>query len=296
MIIVKLMGGVGNQMFQYAAGRALADRLNTVLKMDISGFAAPVWTTPRAYQLDQLSITAGVASDSELHAVAASTRKLSGMTWLGKLAGALRRRADLTIYNETPNCFDSHFMSLQNNTYLCGYWQSQMYFQDISDVVRREFQPCAPWSQRNLELAAQISATDSISVHVRRGDYVNDESARMIHGVCTLDFYQACMRQIECVTEAPHYYVFSDEPQWARDNIKTAFPITIVDHNDPHNAVFDIKLMSLCKHNIIANSSFSWWGAWLNTNPGKIVFAPSKWFCRKEAKDLLPHSWVKVEP
>lgn len=296
MIIVKLMGGLGNQMFQYAAGRALACRLNTILKLDTSDYAAPPWRTPREYLLDKFHITAGIASDSELYAVVALASKRLGMSWFSKIAGSLRGRGQITTCNELPNCFNTQFLSLQDNTYLCGYWQSELYFQDISEIVRREFQPAVPWSQRNLQLAAEISATNSVALHVRRGDYVNDESVRVVHGICSQEYYQACMRQIECAIGTPHYYVFSDEPQWARDNIKTAFPRTIVDHNDSQDAIFDIKLMSLCKHNIIVNSSFSWWGAWLNTNHDKMVFAPSRWFCRKEAKDLLPSSWIVIEP
>jgi len=283
-------------MFQYAAGRALACKLNTILKLDTSDYAAPPWRTPREYMLDQFDITAGIASDSELYAVAALTSERFGMSWISKIAGSLRDRGQITTCNELPNCFDTQFLSLQDNTYLCGYWQSELYFQDISEIVRREFQPAVPWSQRNLQLAAEISTINSVALHVRRGDYVNDESVRDVHGICSQEYYQTCMRQIECVIGTPHYYVFSDDPQWARNNIKTSFPKTVVDHNDSEDAIFDIKLMSLCKHNIIANSSFSWWGAWLNTNPDKMVFAPSKWFCRKQANDLLPHSWIVIEP
>jgi len=296
MIIVKLMGGVGNQMFQYAAGRALACRVDTILKLDVSGYAAPHWRTPRLYLLDQLRITAGIASDSQLYASGALAPKRFGISWLGKRAGSVLGRRPFTTCKELPNCFDTQFLSLQDNTYLCGYWQSELYFQDISEIVRREFQPAVPWSRRNLQLAAEISATNSVALHVRRGDYVNDKSVRDAHGICSLEYYRTCMGQIECAIGNPHYYFFSDEPQWVRDNIKTSFPKTIVDHNGSRDAIFDIQLMSLCKHNILANSSFSWWGAWLNTNPDKKVFAPSRWFCRKEAKDLLPASWIVIEP
>lgn len=294
MIIVKLMGGVGNQMFQYAAGRALACRLDTDLKIDISEYAAPLWKTPREYQLNQLAIAAETASDSELEAVALSGGDIPGISWLRKVSASLRGRRQFTVCNEVPNCFDANFLALQDDTYLVGYWQSHLYFEGISEIVRREFQPVVPWSRRNLELASEISAANAVSVHVRRGDYVDDGSVRAVHGICSPEYYETCMRRMERAIGTPHYYVFSDDPQWARDNIKTSFPKTTVDHNGSGDAVFDIKLMSLCKHNIIANSSFSWWGAWLNTNPEKMIFAPSKWFSRKEARDLLPHSWVSV--
>lgn len=297
MIVVTLSGGLGNQLFQYAAGRALACRHQTTLKLDISRYAAiPAAETPREYLLDHLNIHAEIASASELESIfAASARQRFGLPWPWKGSASLPGSTPFSIYHEQLNRFNRDFLVLPDNICLCGYWQSERYFSGIGDSIRREFEPARDWSPENLRLAEEISGTHSVSLHVRRGDYVTDEQARLAHGTCSLKYYATCMEEIGKKVASVHVYVFSDDPQWAADNIRTHFQRTIVEHNvSPAEAVFDLSLMGLCKHNIIANSSFSWWGAWLNRNPRKMVFAPSQWFCLKEAQDLLPPSWIKI--
>jgi len=293
MIIVELTGGLGNQMFQYAAGRALARRHNTTLKLDVSRYSAiPEGETPREYQLDLLSISSERATDSDLANVSAPPKGIRRL-WPSRLSN--RGRGGCTVFQEHLGRVNSQFFSLPDNTCLCGYWQSERYFQPIGDLIRREFEPAGPWSARNRQLAAEMADANSVSLHVRRTDYVTDERTRLHHGTCSPEYYATCMAEIADRIGSPHFFLFSDDPDWVRDNITTPFPKTVVDHNASADAaVFDLKLMSLCKHNIIANSSFSWWGAWLNGNPGKIVLAPSRWFALRQAEELLPHSWIKI--
>ena len=135
-----------------------------------------------------------------------------------------------------------------------------------------------------------------MSLHVRRTDYVQNALTNKIHGVCDQDYYASCVRYIGDQVSNPHFFIFSDEPQWAKDNLMFDFPMTVVDCNDASRNYEDLRLMSTCKHNIIANSSFSWWGAWLNSNPNKIICAPKQWFTdsTRNTKDLIPSNWIRL--
>ncbi len=142
-------------------------------------------------------------------------------------------------------------------------------------------------------MAAQIGKVNAVSLHVRRGDYL----ALAAHNVCTEDYYQAALQKVVDLSgETPQVFIFSDEPDWARSNLSLPCERTIVDFNGPETDYEDLRLMSLCKHNIIANSSFSWWGAWLNANPDKIVTAPETWFGNRKLNnpDILPQKWVPI--
>lgn len=297
MIIVKLMGGLGNQMFQYAAARHLACRYDTELKLDISfleQFAADC--TPRRFVLKSLNINAAIASPREVDDLTGQ-----GKSRLDTLLIRFRRVAEgkgfqPQIYREPHFHFDPAFLNTPDGSYLEGYWQSEKYFQDISDLVRREFVVRDPMYGENLGISEQIRTTNSVSLHVRRGDYVSNRVTRETHGVCGMDYYQRCIAEISKAVVAPHFYLFSDDPLWVAEHVRLSFPMTLIDHNRPENGHEDLRLMSLCRHNIIANSSFSWWGAWLNANPGKIVIAPHRWFYAPsiDSSDVLPSSWIRL--
>jgi hypothetical protein len=273
MIITKLIGGLGNQMFQYAAGRRLALKHNTPLKLDLSSYKE-TWKdmTPRIYELKCFNIKADIAEADDLE------------------NGAFMR------YKEKSFSFDPYLLNAQDNIHIKGYWQSEKYFEDIKGIIAKDFTVKWPLQGENLRLSEQIQGVQSVSVHVRRTDYVSNPVTNEFHGVCSLDYYYNCIEQIARNTAAPHFFVFSDDPAWCTEHVKLSYPVTFVDHNSPNMGYEDLRLMSLCKHNIIANSSFSWWGAWLNENPDKIVFAPQKWFndIRYDTKYLLPHGWQRA--
>lgn len=148
----------------------------------------------------------------------------------------------------------------------------------------------------NEQVAQNILSVNAVSLHVRRGDYVSNLTINQFHGTCSLEYYNQAIAQIAKKVETPHFFVFSDDPEWVKSNLKIDYSITIVDHNNADKNYEDIRLMSLCKHHIIANSSFSWWGAWLCRNPNKIVIAPLKWFNDKSINttDLIPDGWIKI--
>jgi hypothetical protein len=162
--------------------------------------------------------------------------------------------------------------------YLDAYWQSERYFADIAGVVRREFAAKEPSDRENEALAAAIDAVNSVSLHVRRGDYVDDPTTHRYHGICAPDYYQRAVDHISSRAGVSHLFLFSDDQQWTRANLRFAFPTTFVGSNSPDCGYRDTVLMARRRHHIIANSSFSWWGAWLNPSRDKIVVAPQQWF------------------
>src|SRR3989344_4984067 len=160
-------------------------------------------------------------------------------------------------------------------------------------MIRKDFTFGATIVERNKKLASEISGTNSVSVHIRRGDYVTNANTNQFHGLCSLDYYNKAVSFISSKQNEMELFVFSDDIEWCKENLKYDFPIHFVETNDAHS---DMYLMSLCKHNIIANSSFSWWGAWLNDNFQKIVVAPSQWIADASVntQDLIPKGWIKI--
>lgn len=310
MVIVKLIGGLGNQMFQYAAGRSLACRLNTTLKLDISLFKQ---YPDRFYALKDFNIQEKIASSKEIYTFSGIPQtigqkivdRIKNRTPLVRKILALRyclpfgRRVSgrhSFIYTEPHFHFDPKFFRLGNDVYLDGYWQSEKYFSNIADFIRQEFTGKTPLEGKNLEIFKQIQNCDSVSLHIRRGDYAANPTTTRIHGVCSLEYYRIAINKLTEELEEPYFFIFSDDPSWAKRRLQTSSFLIYFDYNGPESAHEDLRLMAKCKHNIIANSTFSWWGAWLNQNPDKILLAPKRWFSADEynTKDLFPDGWTKI--
>lgn len=295
MVIVKLMGGLGNQMFQYAAARRLAHFNNTNLKIDLSWFDNIYEVdSSREYALDEFAIQENFATREEIEALTVQTQGFVGRL----ITKAMGRRPGTTpsYIREKYFHFDPDILYLNDGVYLDGYWQSEKYFKDIETIIRQEFTIKSEMNVKSLAIEKQIKSINSVSLHIRRGDYVSNPHTNQFHGSCNLKYYFQCVENLTRGVKHPHFFIFSDEPEWTRANLKLPYPTTFVDHNPPENGYEDLKLMSLCKHHIIANSSFSWWGAWLNQNPSKIVLAPKKWFnsVNYNTKDLIPDKWLKI--
>jgi len=290
MVIVRLIGGLGNQLFQYALGRTLAARHATKLKLDIRGYGSYALYS---YALDRFNIIESIATPDEV-------RRLRGGGWIGEQLprglqklNAFRRASHIL---ERRFSFDPAVLESPDNIYLDGYWQSEKYFKNMESVLRREFTVRTALTGPNRAMAARIAACDAVSLHVRRGDYASNPNARRVHGLCGIDYYQAAVRRIAERIPHPHFFVFSDEPEWAAANLGLDHPLTVVTGNDASHGHEDLRLMSLCRHHIIANSTFSWWGAWLNPNADKIVIAPARWFAdeQRNTRDLFPRSWLAI--
>ena len=297
MIIVKLIGGLGNQMFQYAAGRRLAHHLNTVLKLDLSFLKSEQnSTTSRRYELEHLNITAEIATHEEnAEFIVRSTTPLHSILQYSRQALGLPLPVKRVIAEQHFH-FDPAVLAAPDNTFLDGYWQSEKYFIDISEIIHREFTVTSDPDDWNRRLAEEIKGYESCAIHVRRGDYITNSIINAHHGICPLDYYYAAIGMVISQVAKPHFFVFSDDSEWVRDNLKIHRQATFVDLNGPSHGYEDLRLMSLCRHHVIANSSFSWWGAWLARNPDKIVIAPERWFSNNDIKthDLLPERWHRI--
>lgn len=292
MIIVNLIGGLGNQMFQYATGRALSLRLSQSLRLDISGFDG--YGLHQGFELSRVfACNPEIATDEDIRdllgwrasRIARKLLLLPAFRWL---------QGDRLVV-EPHFHYWPEITGLSRNFYLAGYWQSEKYFCDATESIRADFTFRPPLSKQNAELARRIGQTTAVSLHVRRGDYVSNAKANAAHGLCSLDYYRAAILQLAAHVERPEFFVFSDDIAWVKANLKIDFPCQYVDHNQGAESYNDMRLMSLCEHHIIANSSFSWWGAWLNPNMDKIVVAPRKWFATdKNVEDLYPAGWVLI--
>ncbi|MBF0502001.1 MAG: alpha-1,2-fucosyltransferase [Candidatus Riflebacteria bacterium] len=290
MIIVHLMGGLGNQMFQYAKGRRIAKLNNVQLKLDTGWFTS---SADRAYGLNHFCIDAKIASGRDIE-------KFFPKRWtLRHIIRIFERRRPYfkkAVVFEQACPFDPNTDKIGINSYLIGYWQSQKNFAAIEREIRQDFKLAHPLDRFHEYFASEISRVNSVSMHIRRGDYVSNPMTSSVHGVCSLEYYRSAQAIIADRVKNPVFFVFSDDPEWVQDNLYSAFPFTVVaDPTTPGSEAQDLCLMALCKHNIIANSSFSWWGAWLNQNPGKVVIAPAKWFKSSDfdSRDIIPESWIK---
>lgn len=291
MIIVKLIGGLGNQMFQYAVGRYLAMKNKNTLKLDISGFRD---YKLRNYDLGHFNIRENIATSKDLSGVIFPSDR-----FIHKIGKYLKIKTanvqQIRYIKEQKSDFHPEILTLRDNIYLDGYWQSEKYFSDIQDVIRKEFTVKNKPDPINESYLGEIVDCESVSVHIRRGDYVSNPTTNQVHGFLGLEYYQRAMNAMLEKIGNPHFFVFSDDPEWAERNIKANAPITYVKHNGT-KSYEDLRLMSTCKHHIIANSSFSWWGAWLSPDKEKFVIAPKRWFKsdRLNARDLIPDSWHKI--
>lgn len=296
MIIVKLQGGLGNQMFQYAAGRALSIRKKTMLKFDLTYLldrSPSLNIVFRDYDLDIFpNIQVPIATQDE---VLALTQTFAN----NKL---LRRIVKKTIgiksyYREKSFKFDSHFTELPSKIYLDGYWQSEKYFEREKDILTRDFVFAPLLLKENFQLVDEIKTTNSVCLNVRRGDFVSHAVSSSVLGFKGLDYITKAIQLIEDKVSNPNFYIFSDDIEWCRANIKIEHPVTIVDHTHAGKKFADyLQLMTACKHIIIPNSSFAWWAAWLNNNPNKIVVAPLKWFNDPalDSSDIIPKGWLRI--
>jgi len=293
MISLRLEGGLGNQLFQYAAGRALAIRHRTELLLDISTLQRYRRSvTPRHFELGSFLHLGRVATVHEARF----------LPWMHRAAAISHWVSPWRTYVEKSLSYDVSFDSLPDQTYLVGYWQSYRYFAQISKLLMNELNPVNALSKASEIVAEQIDNCTSVALHVRRGDYVSLASAANFHGVLPKSYYESALSYVRERIIIPKYFVFSDDPVWCRKNLPTNSTMIFVGHNAGPDAWQDLMLMGRCHHHIIANSSFSWWAAWMADQRSgvkqRIVIAPGHWFRGKMSdKDLesrFPSHWVTI--
>ena len=289
MIKVVLSGGLGNQIFQYAAGRALAVKHSTKLVINLSMLnRSDSSVTPRNYELGSFR----VVCDLELKPPLPLCRGIRKLIWfLGTLNPT-------KFYVEKRSSYDPTLLMQPNGVTLFGYWQSYLYFSDISKQLMSELQPSKPLSEKSIEVLDRINSSKSIAIHVRRGDYVSNPETSSFHGLIPLNYYTDAI--VFTLTKFPDatFFIFSDDQDWCKKNL--AFEKAyFIDHNNVENSWEDLVLMSKCRHHIIANSSFSWWAAWMADNyqetVNHLVIAPKNWFKKAQeinTADRFPRHWV----
>jgi hypothetical protein len=298
MIIMKIIGGLGNQMFQYALGRSIALKNNVELKVDISGFDS---YKLHSYSLDKFNIVENIATEKEVKKF--TQWKIEVRDDIKKYYKIFDNTFDYIIpyykrkyVKERNYTFDYNILKIKDNAYLDGYWGSEKYFLEIESIIRKDFTLKQESDLSNLKIADKILDTNSISVHFRRGDYVADQKTNEIHGTCSLDYYYKAIEDICKYVLDPHFFIFSNDPLWVKENFSIPYPMNLITVNGPEKNYEDLHLMSLCKHHIIANSTFSWWGAWLGKNKDKRVYTPKRWYNVDyiNQQDTFPESWYKI--
>lgn len=287
MIAFQAQGGLGNQLFQYATARRLALQHGCPLVVDLHWFQYPrVEETPRSLELNHY------------HVIMRCATRREQMRWASmrtRWARFLQPLLPLRVVHEHGFGVNSEVLSAPPNSYLVGFWQSEAYFADIRDQLLTELSPVVPPGPEDLRVIERMQHGDAVSVHVRRGDYVSLASASAYHGLCSLDYYHKAIQHIVGRVENPTLFVFSDDPAWTKANLHSPFPTHYVDHNSACNAFQDLRLMSLCRHHILANSSFSWWGAWLSRTTDGLVIAPARWYAvDRPTPDLIPSRWIRM--
>lgn len=296
MIIVNIIGGLGNQMFQYAFAYSVAKRTNQQLKLDISDFNS---YNLHNYELDLFHINGDFATKKELYKLGIKKfdvifKIMRRLRRLHRLSRSLKILIPLLKqhYFENGLSFDDNVFNVKGDTYFSGYWQSEKYFKDDRSAILKMFTLKEDANIKTKDYRQEILNTQSVSLHIRRGDYITNQETNNCHGVCSMAYYQKSINYIK--TKESHFFIFSDDLNWAKANLDFINNKTFVelDKNIPDHE--EMYLMSLCKHNIIANSSFSWWGAWLNQNEDKTVIAPEKWFAtdKLNTSDLIPKNWI----
>lgn len=295
MICVSLNGGLGNQMFQYAVGRYLAIKLDATLVFDTSTYQNIKYRkTRRTLALNVFDVKINEASHEQLILLKPKCYKFLNAVKMNLNLGGLQTTK---YFIENGFEYNVNIEKVSNNCYLVGYWQSYRYFNVIETVIRSDFQFKQPIIGNNEILMGKIRESNSVGVHVRRGDYVKN-SFHGLHGALGLDYYQRAIEYIKEIIKDPTYFIFSDDPDWTKSNLIIDSPCYYVSDNVGDKSYIDMQLMVSCKHLIIANSSFSWWAAWLNDRPSSIIIAPENWFNAEELNsrtvDLLPKNWIKL--
>ncbi len=283
MITSRLSGGLGNQMFQYAAGRSLALRNCTDLHLDRRWFGHQTQRevrTRRSYELGAFSLPTG-------------TEVPMARGWGGR-RGVSQRNDDERLLSEAYFSFDQSVLDAPDGTVLDGYWQTERYFSDHASTIRSDFRFRTTPHPQTARLLDVIGATTSIALHVRRGDYVVDPHTSAFHGTVAQTHYLRAVEDLAAhLNSDAQLFVFSDDIRWCQEHLRFPLSTTYVDHNSGRRSYEDLWLMSVCRHHVLANSSFSWWGAWLAEHPDQQVIAPDPWFADPsiDTSDLLPTRW-----
>jgi hypothetical protein len=276
LVISKITGGLGNQMFQYAIAKSIARRNNDNFTLDTSFYPKQ---TLRKYELNLFNIEKFLPKSENI---------------IYKSLKKIRLNSRNYYVEKNISEYDDNVFKYKKNIFLDGYWQNEKYFKDIKDEIIKDFTKTYATDNESKLYLKQIINLNSVSIHVRRGDYINDHQVNKNHGICDLEYYKKTIEYLNSNFNNLTYIIFSDDMDWCKDNFNFLADKIFIDNTK--TALDDLELMKNCKHNIIANSTFSWWGAWLNENQNKIVIAPKRWFLKSEwvDKNIACNGWIKI--
>jgi hypothetical protein len=291
MIIIRIEGGLGNIMFQYGLSRQLELKQKANIKYDVSScYVNPLGDYSLSLEPFSISIKDRFTTPEEVAAFAKYQKKI-GKRWFFHNMFI----ADETKYiQEKGFTFNPHVLDCADNVLIRGWWQNERYFIDVRDQLLKDFTVRAPLTGTNKQVADEIQSSPSVSLHIRRLDFVSNPNTKKYHGELTKEYYDAALRKIASHVKTPTLFIFSDDIEWVKKHMPFSYKtIYVTGNNDaPHE---DMRLMSMCQHNIIANSSFSWWGAWLNNHSGRIVVAPKRWTNDSQDSDQrIAKGWIAI--
>jgi len=279
MIITNIIGGIGNQLFQYYFGRKIADLNNTSLKLDISGFESYSW---HKFELNKFNLKYNIASIEDVEILLQDNFIAKGVQ---KFLPYYKRK----FVKQRVDFYDSNLLKIKDNSYLEGYWQCDKYFLKMREKILSEMTLNPKFENEQFkDLKKGILKNNSISLHVRRGNYLDLKVP-----VCSIEYYESALNLISKFIEDFKVYIFTNDMQWCRDNFSGKYNVKIISGQENIYDYHELILMSLCKHNIISNSTFSWWGGWLNNSPNKKIIFPK---IAKEMlnKDLFLKEWIEL--
>lgn len=291
MIVIKFIGGLGNQMFQYALYKKFVSQGKNVC-VDLSYYEDKKnmpFMLLKAFPNIKLNVIA------DEHYVENMTIKHQNRTFVTKVMHKIFPISRFMESDMEDGQYRPYYLK-RKNCIFAGYWQSERYWCDIKEQIISDFRFNELDNQTAKSLADEISKSDAVSLHIRRGDYLTGDAAKIYGGICTLPYYKNAIDYMLKKNRNVKFYVFSNDTQWVKDNFKLENAVYVSDVLEDGTSDWnEMCLMSLCKHNIIANSTFSWWGAYLNTNKEKIVIAPTKWNNINENRDVCPNEWIRLE-
>ena len=280
MIIIKIKGGLGNQLFQYAVGRAVALHHKSPLKLDLTIFKT---YELHEYLLDQFAIQADMATENEISELKGGNNLLFSAL---RKARVVKRKS---YFKEKRSSYFDASVFKNDDVYFDGYWQNELYFSGIRELLLQELVSISSISDAGCGYLECINKSNSISLHVRRGNYLNLKNVNVLD----VEYYMKAVDYLRTGIENPTFFIFSDDLEWCKKSLGFLNNCIFVDRTKTE--IDDLKLMSFCQHNIIANSSFSWWGAWLNQNSKKTVIAPKDWLLNDPgSSNVILSDWVKL--
>lgn len=302
MIIVRINGGLGNQMFQYATGLAISMRNKSDLLLDTSDLKSTKKNeTGREFLLLNFNVQIGIATGEDFYRIKIPSTENSDLfskikRRVFRITESFKPLSQRKFIVEPYFDFCPEILNIEDNCYLSGVWQSEKYFKNIESLIRESFTLKNSPSVKTEDWVEKVSRCNSVSIHIRRGDYVDMQKTNRLHGVCSLEYYNQAIDLICKKIDNPIFFIFSDDIDWVKTNLKINCPLFYVsDKSTPDYE--ELIIMSNCKNNITANSSFSWWGAWLNGNPSKIIIVPKRWFSESSnisTRDIIPKEWISL--